>query len=143
MPPTSKPISAAISRLIRATISGWPATSVLFTSTAPGMRRIQGHQLVADPLQLSHVVAADVEIDRRLVRHALHELGIGDANLGEGKRRELAADCHLDLGKATRTRLLARQLHLHRRGPHLALETDGAEHLADFGDLSDNLLDAG
>ena len=48
-----------------------------------------GHQLVADPLQLLHVVAADVEVDRRLVGRALHELGIGDANLRERNRREL------------------------------------------------------
>ncbi len=38
--PTSKPRSAAIARLTRATISGWPLSSVLSMSTVPGTWRI-------------------------------------------------------------------------------------------------------
>ena len=43
------------------------ATSVLLMSTAPGICSDPRDDLVADPLQLGEVVAADEDVDRRLV----------------------------------------------------------------------------
>ena len=84
--PTLKPRSAARARSTCATSSGWPDTSVVPTSDGARDRADAPDQLVTQALQLLHVVAAHVHVDRRLVGRPLHELGIGDLDLRKRDR---------------------------------------------------------
>ena len=85
------PMSAAISRLMRATISGCPDTSVLSTSTAPGICLIFVVTSSLMPLQL---LPCRRRARRRssgaCVRRALHELRLGDRDLQQRHARSAA-----------------------------------------------------
>ncbi len=59
-----------------------------------------GDDLVAEPLQRDHVVAADVDADRRLRRRALHELRIGDDGLDQRHRRDALTRVGLERDQA-------------------------------------------
>ena len=130
--PTLKPRSAARARSTCATSSGWPDTSVVPTSTAPGIVRMRADQLVAQALQLLHVVAAHVQVDRRLVGRPLHELGIGDLDLRKRDRLEARPQIRFDVLELDAPLVLPRGLHPELRLAHLAAGAHRGEHLPDF-----------
>ena len=139
--PTLKPRSAARARSTCATSSGWPDTSVVPTSTAPGIARILRDQLVTQALQLLHVVAAHVQVDGRLVGRALHELGIGDLDLGKRDRLEARPQIRLDVLELDAPLVLPRGLHPELRLAHLAAGAHRGEHLPDFRRVEKRALD--